>query len=234
MNSPVAIIAGAGRGVGRETARLLASAGYRIAIVARTASDLTETARLAGGSNILSITADVSDPDAAAQAVAQAADHFGTLDALVNCAGIAPQLSIEQTSIKDWHDVLDTNLSSAFYLAKAAWPVFKKKQGGVIVNVSSEASRDPFPGFLAYASAKAGLNLLGKVLAKEGEPDGIRVHTVAPGAIETGMLRKLLSVDQYPADKTLAPEDVAKVIIDCIAGPLKYSSGEVIWLHKTF
>lgn len=232
MDQPVAIITGAGKGIGREAARLLAGAGYRVALVARTVADLDATARSISMPT-LAIPADVSDAAAATLAVARTLEHFGRLDALVNCAGVAPALSIEETSIEEWRRVLDTNLSSVFYLCKAAWPIFRKQGGGVVVNVSSEAARDPFAGFAAYGSAKAGLNLLGRALAKEGSPHNIRVHTVAPAAVETQMFRQLATPEQWPAEKTLAPEDVARVILDCIAGSLKYTSGDVIWVHKT-
>jgi NAD(P)-dependent dehydrogenase (short-subunit alcohol dehydrogenase family) len=103
----------------------------------------------------------------------------------------------------------------------------------VVVNVSSFASRDPFPGFAAYGAAKAGLNLFGLAAAREGERIGVRVHTVAPAAVETAMFRQILTEEQYPADKTLAPEDVAKVIAQCVTGALKYTSGEVIYVRKS-
>ena len=102
-----------------------------------------------------------------------------------------------------------------------------------MVNVSSVAARDPFPGFAAYAAAKAGLNLFGLCAAREGEQIGVRVHTLAPGAVETGMFRQLLTPEQYPTEKTLSPADVARVIADCVRGNLKHTSGEVIYLHKT-
>lgn len=240
MNTPVALITGAGKGIGREAARLLASAGYHTSLVARTEPDLAETARLCSPSSLprsvapsLLLPTDISDPAAATLAVARTLEHFGRLDALVHCAGLAPQLFIEETSIEQWHRILDTNLSSAFYLAKAAWPAFKSQGGGAIVNISSEAARDPFPGFVAYGSAKAGLNLLGRSLAKEGAPHNIRAHTIAPAAVETQMFRELVTPSQWPPEKTLSPADVAKVILDCLTGPLQYTSGDVVWVHKT-
>ena len=125
------------------------------------------------------------------------------------------------------------DLSAAFYLCRAVWKIFTGQGGGVIVNISSQAARDPFPGFAAYGAAKAGINLLGLSAAREGASSGIRVHTIAPGAVETSMLRSLLSAEQYPREKVLEPEDVAKVIGQCVRGDLRYTSGEVIYLQKT-
>jgi NAD(P)-dependent dehydrogenase (short-subunit alcohol dehydrogenase family) len=167
------------------------------------------------------------------QLIDQALDRLGRIDAVSHCAGLAPVRSIGEMTPAEWRETIDTNLSAAFYLAKAAWPVFERQRGGAIVNVSSLASRDPFPGFAAYGAAKAGINLFGLSAAREGQPMGIRVYTVAPGAVETDMLRKIMSPEQFPREKTLEPADVARVIAGCVQGDLRYASGEVIYLHRT-
>jgi NAD(P)-dependent dehydrogenase (short-subunit alcohol dehydrogenase family) len=95
------------------------------------------------------------------------------------------------------------------------------------------AARDPFPGFAAYGAAKAGLNLFGLALAREGQPINVRVHTVAPGSVETAMFRGIMSAEQWPTDKTLDPAEVARVVAACIHGDLRHTSGEVIYVHKT-
>ena len=136
-------------------------------------------------------------------------------------------------TLEQWHAIVDTNLSAAFYTTRAAWPAFEKRGGGVIVNISSAAARDPRPGFAAYGAAKAGLHLLGLVSAREGDKMGLRVHTLAISATETAMFRKLVSTEKWPTEKTLKPEDVADVILQCVRGDLRYASGEVIYLHKT-
>jgi NAD(P)-dependent dehydrogenase (short-subunit alcohol dehydrogenase family) len=136
-------------------------------------------------------------------------------------------------SIEEWHRVIDTNLSAAFYLCKAAWPHLVRGGGGVIVNISSESARDPFNGFSAYGAAKAGLNIFGLALAREGAAHNIAVHTIAPGATETEMFRQIATPEQYPTEKTLSPDSVARVISQCVTGELRYTSGEVIYLHKT-
>ncbi len=229
----VAIVTGAGRGIGRAVALELARLQYRLALVARTEDELDKTARLAQIDDALIVPADVSDAQQAGEVVHRAVTQFGRIDVLVHCAGVAPLLSVEQTTPAIWREVIDTNLSSAYYFAHALWPVFTRQRGGVIVLVSSESSRDPFKGFSAYGAAKAGLNLLGKALAKEGAKLGVRVHIVAPGAVETGMFRKLITPQQFPREKALEPVDVARTIAQCIRGDLAYSSGEVIFLHKT-
>jgi hypothetical protein len=232
VSAPVAIITGAARGIGRATAIELAGRGYRLVLTARTAEDLAETARLAGGA-AKTVAADITHPADVDRVVAAAIESFGQVDLLVNNAGYAPILTIDKLSIEQWRRVIETNLSAAFYTTKAVWPTFAKQQSGVIVNISSMSSRDPFMGFSAYGAAKAGLNLFGLAVAREGEPIGVRVHTLALGATETAMFRGIATEQQWPREKTLDPVDVARTIASCAAGELRYTSGEVIYLHKT-
>jgi NAD(P)-dependent dehydrogenase (short-subunit alcohol dehydrogenase family) len=231
MSAPVTIITGAGSGIGRATAIALASKGYRLALCARRRQKLNETANLAG--NGLVIAADVTQPKDIESIVETTFAEFGRIDAIVNNAGFAPVQSIEEMSIVDWHAVIDTNLSAAFYLSKAVWPIFKRQGGGAVVNISSMAARDPFPGFAAYGAAKAGLNLFSLSVAREGANIGVRVYTIAPGAVETEMFRGIMNAEQFPTERTLQPADVARIVVQCIAGDLQFTSGEVIWMRKS-
>jgi NAD(P)-dependent dehydrogenase (short-subunit alcohol dehydrogenase family) len=230
MKSNVALITGAGRGIGRATAIELAAAGYELALLARTESQLRETAQLAGRGTVIPM--DVTQPRQIEAAVQTTIAKFGRLDAIVHCAGLAPVRSISEMSVDEWKEVIETNLSAAFYLCHAAWPQFQKQRSGVVVNISSESSGDPFPGFAAYGAAKAGLNLFGLSAAREGQEIGVRVHTIAPAAVETEMFRKIMTPDQYPTERALSPTEVARVIVQCVRGELQHASGEVIYLHK--
>ena len=236
MDEAVAVITGAGRGIGRATAIELARAGFRLALASRNASELEATLRAAGAGPRAAgivVPTDVTKADEVDRLVRATVDRLGRIDAAVHCAGLAPVRTITEMSVDEWRAVIDTNLSAAFFLCSSAWPVFERQRAGVVVNVSSFAARDPFPGFAAYGAAKAGVNLFGLAAAREGEKIGIRVHTVAPAAVETAMFRQILTEEQYPADKTLAPEDVAKTIAQCVTGQLKYTSGEVIYVRRT-
>src|SRR5258706_4505705 len=161
MHNPVAIITGAGRGIGKAIAVELASRGYRLALAARTQSDLEAVA--AEARTAIAIPTDITRWEEVGQLVDKTLASYGRIDVVVNNAGLAPVADMEHLSIEQWHAVINTNLSSAFYLAKAVWPTFKQQQGGCIVNISSMSSRDPLPGFAAYGAAKAGLNLLSLV-----------------------------------------------------------------------
>ena len=203
--------------------------GYRLVLCGRNLETLNQTAAVAPG---IVVRADVTKVGDDQTVIDRAMSDFGRVDLIVNNAGIAPVLGIEQMSVEQWHSVIDTNLSAAFYFSKAVWPIFRRQQGGVIVNISSLAARDPFPGFAAYGSAKAGLNLFGLSLAREGATMGVRVYTIAPGAVETGLFRSLMTVEQFPTERTLSPVDVAKVVAQCAAGDERFTSGEVIWMQK--
>jgi NAD(P)-dependent dehydrogenase (short-subunit alcohol dehydrogenase family) len=231
MNSPVSIITGAGSGIGRAIAVELDRLGHRTVLLGRAEQNLRETAQLLSRPALI-IPTDVTKIEQVDVAVQRAVKEFARIDAIINNAGVAPVLNILQTTPQIWHEVIDTNLSAAFYLARAVWPTFAKQNAGVIVNLSSMAAKDPFPGFLAYGAAKAGLNILGISLAREGAVHGIRVHTIAPGAVETQMFRNILSPQEFPTENTLSPDEVAKVVGQCVLGEGRYVSGEVIWLSK--
>jgi 3-oxoacyl-[acyl-carrier protein] reductase len=179
MTPPVALITGAGRGIGKATAMELARRGYQLALAARSTEQLKETAESVSAGFVL--PTDVSDPKQVDSLIAKTVEKYGRIDAVVHCAGVAPTVTVEQMTDAQWHEVLDVNLSSAFYLSRAVWPIFRRQQSGVIVNISSLSSRDPFPGFAAYGAAKAALNVFSLVLAREGKEIGVRVHTIAPG-----------------------------------------------------
>src|SRR3954469_16540523 len=142
MNHPVAVITGAGKGIGRATAIEMARRGYALALAARTETSLLATLNQAGAENRgVAIPTDVSKAAEVDRLIDEANDHFGRIDAVIHCAGLAPVRSIPEMSVDEWHAVLNVNLSAAFYLARAAWPIFERQQRGVIVNVSSLSSR---------------------------------------------------------------------------------------------
>lgn len=227
---PVAIVTGAGRGIGRAVAVELAARGYRLSLISRTAGELSETARICGGAQIQA--GDVGDPARVQQIIEQVLGTFGRVDALVNCAGAVFMRSVEALTLEEWRQMLDTNLGSIFYFSRRLWPAWRRQGGGVIVNVSSYAARDPLEGLGAYGAAKAGVNLLSLALSREGAAIGVRVHTVAPAATETAMLRSILTPQQIPSERTLEPVAVARVIVQCVCGDLQCTSGEVIYVHK--
>lgn len=223
----IAIVTGAGSGVGQCTAIQLSEAGYAVALVARTKSKLEETAELLPGKCIV-LPADLTDPVAARSVVHQTVEAFSGLHAVANVAGYAAMHKTHRITDDEWRKMIDTNLSYAVNLCAEALQIMRKSGGGTIVNVSSMSSIDPFPGLGMYGVAKAGLNMYTKVIAQEGDDLNIRAVSIAPGAIETPMLRSLFDENVLPRDQTLDPAEVAGLIVDCITSKRPFISGEVI------
>ena len=227
---PVAIITGAGSGVGRALALDLGRRGYRCVLAGRTAAALDATAALlreaTPGCEALAVPTDITDPSAAQALIDAAVDQFGRVDALANVAGAAPLQPIPAITDDGLRQCLAVNFESVVYLTRACWPVFEEQGQGVVVSVSSMASVDPFTGFNIYGAAKAAVNLFTKATADEGAAIGVRAYSIAPGAIETGMLRSVFGEDVLPRDKTLSPEEVAAVIAGCITGETTIENGE--------
>jgi NAD(P)-dependent dehydrogenase (short-subunit alcohol dehydrogenase family) len=226
--SPVALITGAGSGIGRAIAAGLAPRGWRLALVGRARGTLEETARLCAPAECAAIAADVADPEQAMHAVDEAAARFGRIDALVNNAGSAPVLDIAAHTPEVLEEIYAINALAPANLIARAWPLFKRQRRGCIVNLSTMGTVDPFPGFFGYAAAKAAVNLMARSCANEGKEWGITAYAVAPGAVETGMLRANFPESVLPRGKVLAPEAVAAVVIDCLLGKRPADNGGTI------
>ncbi len=221
-----AIVTGAGSGIGRATAIGLSAAGWRVALVGRTAAKLHDTATSCDGSVV--IAADLTDASACRKVVADALGALGKLDAVAHVAGDAPNMPIEKLTGDVVQRCLNTNIAATANLTAAAWPTFADHGRGIFVNVSSVASFDPFPGFAIYAAAKVAINMFTRCTAQEGADVGIEAVCIAPGAVETPMLRAIFDEAMIPKDKTLDPSEVAQVIIDCITKTRSFEPGETI------
>lgn len=229
---PVALITGAGSGIGRACALQLAQYGYNLALVSRTRSTLEATAESCSVANnqcqTLIMPADICDPETAPNLIAQVLAKWNRLDALFNVAGSAPLMPIEAITAQNWRACIDSNLSGAVLLTAAAWPTFQRQQSGFVGNVSSMASIDPFNGFAMYAAAKVGLNMFTHCTAQEGNAINVTAVAVAPGAVETPMLRQNFGEKIIRKDQTLSPDDVATVLCDCLHKERAFKSGETI------
>lgn len=237
VSDPVCIVTGAGSGVGRDTACLMAEAGFRTVLVSRTEEKLQATAELIreeveNPPECLILPADLTDHEACERVVEQTIEKFGRVDALANVAGDAPLQPIGKITPEIYQRCLDINLKAVVFLTQACWPHFRKQKGGAISSVSSKASVDPFKGFNIYAAAKAGVNLFTKAVADEGQRMGITAFAVAPGAIETPMLRQNFSEKAIPPENTLDPIVVAGVIRDGILRQGRFANGETFVLES--
>jgi NAD(P)-dependent dehydrogenase (short-subunit alcohol dehydrogenase family) len=232
MSTKTCVITGASRGIGLATALRFARLGCRIVAAARNAERLGQAAvqiRAAGG-ECEPVVVDVSIPEEAERLIQRTVERFGRVDVLVNNAGFAVLKPVDQTELAELERSLAVNVRAVFCTTRAAWAVMKRQGGGVIVNVSSAASVDPFSGFSVYGACKAWVNLFTQATADEGRKLGIRVLAIAPGAVETEMLRSLFP--DLPADQTLDPAIVAAVIEALCDERLAYAAGQTIFLRK--
>jgi NAD(P)-dependent dehydrogenase (short-subunit alcohol dehydrogenase family) len=232
MSERVCLITGGSRGIGLATALRLGRAGYRVFITARRRQGLEDAVRQVRevGAECDALVADVGDDAQARGMIAEAHAAAGRLDVLVNNAGVAPLAPLEQMTASAFDEVMRVNVAGVFHATQAAWPIFRGQQGGVVVSVSSLAAIDPFPGFAVYGASKAWVNLFTRAIAAEGKPHGIRAYAVAPGAVETTMLRARFPT--FPAEQTLAPDDVAGVIETLCDPRLAPASGETVYVRR--
>lgn len=225
------IVTGAGRGIGRAIALRLSAAGASVLAAARTARDLEDTVSesLTNPGPCQAQVADVTKPEDIEKLVERCVSEFGRLDALINNAGVAPLAPIDEMSDLMFEKLIDINVKSIFRACRAAWPALKDTQG-TIINISSLAADDPFPGFAAYGGTKAFVNTFTRALANEGRAYGIRVFAVAPGAVETQALRT--PFPDFPSDQVLQPDDVAGVVELLLDERCRYASGEIIRVKR--
>jgi 3-oxoacyl-[acyl-carrier protein] reductase len=220
LQGKVALVTGGTRGIGLAISKALVEAGASVLSTGRTSSHLAAARKSiaagdgpsAGGRGAFdAIQADVRDDQQVASAVKAAVDRFGGLDILVNNAGLGVFANVADLSAEQWRETIDTNLTGVFYACHAAIPELKRRGGGWIINVSSLAGKNAFPGAAAYCASKAGLNAFSEALMQEVRYDGIRVSYVMPGSVETDFAGA-----SGGADWKLAPADVARVVVDLL------------------
>ncbi len=204
----VAVITGAGRGIGRATAILFAREGAKVALFSRTASQLEEVAAeiARAGGQALIVVGDVSSEEDVRGLFARAMEAYGRVDILVNCAGIVATRPFVDMDVGTWDRVLAVNLRGTFLCCLQAFRIMAQQREGVIINMSSLSGVkgvEKFPGLSAYNVSKSGVAGLTEILAVEGRPYNIRVCAVSPGAVDTEMLRQAaphLKPGATPAD----------------------------------
>jgi 3-oxoacyl-[acyl-carrier protein] reductase len=225
-------VTGASRGIGAAIAREFAAAGARVALNYRASAAAAE--ELAGEIGGVALAGDVGDAVQAREVVERAEDALGDLDILVNNAGMTRDTLIARMSDEEWHEVLATNLSGAFYTCRAVARKMLRRRSGAIVNLTSFVGLHGNPGQANYAATKAGLIGLTKALAKELGTRGVRVNAVAPGYITTDIttglpedLRERL-LKLTPLGRLGEPEDVARAVRFLCSDEASFVTGEVL------
>ena len=220
-----AIITGGGSGIGLATAQALSREGYRVGLIGRRAAVLqtaTETVTRGGGEAWWAAI-DVRDQAAVEAFVAETINRSGKIDLLVNNAGWFKLTPMADLTLDEWRDTLDVNLTGAFICAKAVWPYI---DNGHIINVSSVAGVQPYPGCAAYSASKYGLIGLSEVLALEGKARNIRVHAICPGNTQTDAWAGQAPVEVQA--HMMKPDDIAEVIRWLAVSPPHVSFDKIV------
>lgn len=234
-----AIVTGGGTGIGRAIALELAKGGCAVAICARRAEPLEETAAAikALGGRCSAAPVDVANGTAAAEFVAKTIAEFGKLDILVNNAGVTRDNLLMRMSEDEWDTVIDTNLKGTFNFCKAAIRPMMKQRSGSIVCISSIVGLMGNPGQCNYAASKGGVIAFAKSLAKEAAARGVRVNAIAPGFVKSAMTDALPEelrgkmLEGIPLARFGEPEDIAGAVAFLCSDAASYITGQVIGVN---
>lgn len=236
MNKTV-LVTGASRGIGHAIAMAYAKKGYSLVICGRNQKTLESTANeiRSLGADCLAVTCDVGKYDEVERLFAKASERFGAIDVLVNNAGISHIGLLQDMSIEEWNNIVNTNLSSVFSCCKLVMPDMIRRCSGSIINISSVWGVSGASCEVAYSATKGGINAFTKALAKELAPSGINVNAIACGVIDTEMNRCFSEeeiqniIEEIPAGRMGSPDEVAALALSISEGS-SYLTGQVIVL----
>jgi len=230
LEGKTALITGAGRGIGRAIARAFAAEGAAVALVARSRADLASVAaevREAGG-RALAVPTDVTQDAAVEALVENVTGELGRLDILVTSAGAAAFGPVAGSKPADWDTMLTLNLRAVMVCCHAVLPVMLRQRSGMILNLSSIASKRALPGSAVYTATKSAVEAFSRVLAEELRPHGVRVGVLVPGAVDTPIWDSMGAAP--PREKMLRAEDVARAALLMATLPANASLEELTLL----
>jgi len=212
-----AIVTGGTRGIGLAVAKSLAEVGAAVAICGRKQDDVDRAVYEISSQTegkIVGKTADVSNSEQVTELFRFVDEAFGSLDILINNAGVGIFKPAADLTLEDWHRVIDTNLTGAFYCSHEALPRLRQRGGGYIINMSSLAGKNPFAGGAAYNASKFGLNGFSEAMMLDHRYDDIRVSYIMPGSVDTQF-----GSHTTGAEWKIAPEDISAVVLMLLQMP---------------
>ncbi|MEC1520789.1 SDR family NAD(P)-dependent oxidoreductase [Neobacillus niacini] len=229
LKNKVAFVTGGGRGIGRETCLLLAKQGAKVAVFSRSLAEISETAayireELAG--EAIALAGDVRSDEDVNKAIQETVEKLGSIDILINNAGVMLLKPFDETSVEEWDFVQEINTRGVFLCANAVVPQMKEKRNGVIINVSSIWGTKGGPDRSAYITSKWAVIGFTKALGEELKPFNVRVNAVCPGPVDTKMMEDI--APDVNKDNWLQPIDMANVIVDMCLPKMKAVSATVI------
>ncbi|WP_404787548.1 SDR family oxidoreductase [Altericista sp. CCNU0014] len=234
-SSQRALITGASRGIGKATALAFAKAGISSILIGRSPDSLQATAEevRALGAEAIALSIDLSQVDRVKSQLEQVLETVGSADILVNNAGMGYTGGLLETSLADWQQVIDLNLTSPLQCIQAVLPQMRSRRSGTIINVISIAGRQTFPSWGAYCASKFGLMGMTKTLAQEERSYGIRVVALCPGAVDTPLWDTPTVNADFDRSLMLTPEDVADAIVHAALLPQHVVLDELVLMPNS-
>lgn len=238
LGGKVFVVTGGSRGIGFELTRELLAQGAKVAICARKQEGLDQAvAELGGGDNLLAVPAHIAKEEDVENLFAAAVNKFGTLDALVNNVGMnLLTATLVDTEYALWQKIIDSNLGGTYLCSRKAAGIMREKGRGKIINISSIAARKASPGMGVYGVAKAGIEMLTKVLALELAKYNIQVNAVAPGMVRTDFSKPFWSKEDLheeiirgiPLERLAEPIDVVHAVLFLSSDASDYITGQTV------
>ena len=222
-----ALVTGGSKGIGRAICLALAKEGVNVIIAARNESKIKETMEMLKemGGKAIAIRTDVRNEEDVKNMISRIIEKCGRLDILINNAGVAHRKRLEETTLEEYNEIMDTNLKGVFLCTKYAIPHIRNRKSGKIINISSGAGLHGIPELSVYCASKFGVIGITESIASELD-DKIKVYAICPGGVDTDMYRSL-----FGHRPELKPEHIAKKVLELVSPDSKVMSGKIIEVY---